>query len=212
MTPIIKDHDSEGGDMDLSSLSSSESFDPQPFQGLDSKPKTSSGPKIVRNDTIASKDLLSAKSSGTLREDDPNIIEKVVSRNAINDKTETAKSLEEKGLNLKRKAIPDYNNPAMNDPGAQFPEEYQMETDTGLVKVKTLRELNRLDSRHSIGSDATRKKSVKSETEPPQEHHDSGYDSEKLKKAIEKNKKEIENYHKHKTYVGFMSFLDKLFK
>lgn len=59
-------------------------------------------------------------------------------------RTESQKSLYEKGIESEI-PLPDLNNPQIHDP--IFPEEYRMETETGLVKVETLQSMGRIKSR-----------------------------------------------------------------
>ncbi|KAI5951119.1 TPO3 [Candida jiufengensis] len=65
------------------------------------------------------------------------------------EKTETKKSLKELGV-TKEKPPPEINDPPIEDP--IFPEEYHLETDTGLVSAKTLESLGRTisGSHHSV--------------------------------------------------------------
>lgn len=210
-----------GTDMELSSLSSTESFEPQAFTGVDPSveqptidheledeidPEPLSGNPVRPN----SEEILSVRSSNTLKKLDSNAIEKVLTHNAVEGNTETLESLKTRGLDLRKKAIPDYNNPAMHTDRSQFPEEYQIETETGLVKVKTLQSLNRLDTRVSLGSKPSTNQNMEAES-AHDEQRPVGYDEEKLKKAVDKNKKEIEKYQKHKHEKGIKGFMSRLF-
>ncbi|ODV63027.1 uncharacterized protein ASCRUDRAFT_79611 [Ascoidea rubescens DSM 1968] len=59
-------------------------------------------------------------------------------------KTETCDSLRRNGLNLNRKPVSDVVAPTSQSPNKSlFPEEYTIETETGLVKASTLYRLNR---------------------------------------------------------------------
>ncbi|SCV02944.1 LAMI_0H04236g1_1 [Lachancea mirantina] len=176
-------------DMELSPTLSSKSGDPQPYEGADDV--KASAPEM-----------------------DSNRIEQVMSHNAIEDKTETPDTLKREGLDLRKKALPDFNNPAMNADQSEFPEEYQIETDTGLVKVKTLQKLNRLESRGSAAS-ASKPSSPSKAADADaadEEEQKSPYDASKLQKAIHKNEKEINMYHHHHGYEKFINIMDKLFK
>ncbi|CDO94303.1 unnamed protein product [Kluyveromyces dobzhanskii CBS 2104] len=124
-------------------------------------------------------------------------VDDYVKESIVNGETDNIDSLKATKLNLEKKSIPGFNQPAME--GAEFPEEYEIETRTGLVKVSTLHKLNRLDTRVTTGSG---KKSAKENASS------SGYDNDKLKQCIDRNQKEIENYHKRS---GFKKFIDKLF-
>ncbi|QGN14694.1 protein YGR126W [Kluyveromyces marxianus] len=127
----------------------------------------------------------------------PRDVEEYVKENALIDDTESVTSLKASNIDLKKKAIPDFNQPAID--GAEFPEEYEVETRTGLVKVSTLHKLNRQDTRVTQHSS---KKGIEKEHEPH------GYNAEKLQKRIEQNQKEIDNYHNRS---GFKKLLDKIF-
>lgn len=70
-------------------------------------------------------------------------------------RTETYQSLHERGI-ASEIPQPDVINPPMNNP--IFPEEYRMETETGLVKIETLHSLGRVrsytsDEKHTLGSE-----------------------------------------------------------
>lgn len=198
---------------EVSSFSSIDSYQPQPFTGDQSPDKHA--------------DLYSPKSSSgsTVHQQDSNTIEKVVTHNAVNGYSETAESLKRAGLDPNKKALPDINNPITgNADTSQFPEEYRLETDTGLVKLKTLNDLSRKDTRVSIGSDGRiSKRSSRSghndntieqeldteETEKAQK--EATQDAQNLEHAIEKNKHNIDKFRKHKHEKGIKGFVHRLF-
>ncbi|CAG99245.1 uncharacterized protein KLLA0_E04709g [Kluyveromyces lactis] len=124
-------------------------------------------------------------------------VEDYVKDNVQKGETDSIDSLKATNLDLSKKAIPGFNQPIAE--GAEFPEEYEIETRTGLVKVATLHQLNRLDTRVTTHSS---KKSTK------EKNTSCGYDNDKLQKCIERNQKEIDSYHKKS---GFKKFIGKLF-
>lgn len=118
-------------------------------------------------------------------------VDEYIKDNIKNGETDSIESLKEENLDISKKSIPSYNIPASER--AEFPEEYEIETRTGLVKAETLHKLNRLDTR--ISTHSSKPESV-------------GSEEQKLRKCIEKNQKEIDNY-KHRS--GFRKFIGKLF-
>ncbi|AAS53693.1 AFR322Cp [Eremothecium gossypii ATCC 10895] len=76
--------------------------------------------------------------------------------------TETVKSLQEMGLSSE-KPIPDVNAPSTSA-GVIFPEEYTLETPTGLVKIATLVSLGRTGSAVPRGGSGTEPENDKGET------------------------------------------------
>lgn len=213
------EEDIASSDLELSSLSSSDSFEPKAFEGnpVELKRRETNSASSVSSSGNP-KDANSIRSNGTLRKQDSNVIEQIMTHNATEGRSETVDSLQRNGLNINQKAVPDYNNPAANFTNCEFPEEYQLETDTGLVKVQTLQKLNRLESRTSIRSGNSQRKSMRST--PSTDHSispsagrssNSGLDAEKLRKAVEKNKRQIDKYQKHKASGGLKKFLGKIF-
>ncbi|CAR24387.1 uncharacterized protein KLTH0F14696g [Lachancea thermotolerans CBS 6340] len=212
------DGDEASSELELSSLSSSDSFEPRAFEGPPSEIKSLEPEGSVQaSPSIDSKDFHRVKSNGTLRKQDSNAIEQIMTHNATEGRSETVESLKKNGLNLQKKAIPDINNPAANYKNCAFPEEYQMETDTGLVKAQTLHGLNRLESRTSGRSGASQKKSIRTANSTTNSDLASanntinGLDGEKLRRAVEKNQKKIDKYQKHKSSGGLRRFLGKIF-
>lgn len=211
---------SDGDFEDISSFSSIDSYKPEPFTGKlkDNKSDNehelvSDGPALLKNDTLMkvetngqdkTGDIQSRASSSTLRRNDSNAIEKVVTHNALNNNSETIESLQAKGLDINTKAIPDINAP-MTHSHSEFPEEYQMETDTGLVKIKTIETLKRQDTRVSATRVSTKESNANSK---PQEK---GLNATKLNQAVEKNRKELEKYQRHKKEKGVKGFFHRLF-
>lgn len=118
------------------------------------------------------------------------IVEEYIKDNVRNDDTESIQSLQEDKLDLNKKAIPGFNTYVPE--GSSFPEEYDIETRTGLVKVSTLQKLNRVETVPSTHS-----------TKKQQE-----LDPERLKKRIERNQKEID---KQKNPNKFQKFIKSLF-
>lgn len=202
---------------DISSFSSIDSYKPQPFTGFENGEEQGQGQLQEQGD------LVSRASTNTLSKPDSNAIEKVVTHNALSGNVETKESLQKEGLNLKDKSVPDINAPLTStSETAAFPEEYRIETQTGLVKLKTLNDLSRKDTRVSIGSNdkISRKStdkgnhSIKSGQESGQDEvlsSHSSYDPHNLENAIEKNKHEIEKYQKHKHEKGIKGFVHRLF-
>lgn len=197
---------------DISSFSSIDSYKPQAFTGFEGEQEN-----VQDHD-----DTLSRASSNTLRRPNSNAIEKVVTKNAVNDNVETKESLQKEGLDLKNKPIPDINAPVTAEAGdSVFPEEYRLETETGLVKLKTLDDLSRKNTRVSIGSDGRMsRKSSNKENASTASKNGSGdvvlsdetpYDAHNIHDAVEKNKHEIEKYQKHKHEKGLKGFVHRLF-
>ncbi|QLL33017.1 hypothetical protein HG536_0D05390 [Torulaspora globosa] len=193
---------------DISSISSVDSYQPEAFTGQDVQ-------------SFEHKSLAS-EGATTLGRRASNAIEKVVTHNALQGRAETADSLKKEGLNLKSKAIPDINDPISAGAAAtQFPEEYRIETQTGLVKLKTLTELSRNDTRASVGSSGKlSKKSSGRKTSDYEENQVGGdgksqgqayLNAHNLQQAIEKNKQAIQKYQKHKHEKGLKGFLHRLF-
>lgn len=206
---------------DISSFSSIDSYKPEPFTGVEA-----SSDKQALDDVH---DTRSHGSAATLQKATSNSIEKVVSRNAINGNVETAESLKKEGLDLKNKAIPDINAPInAGSDTAQFPEEYRIETETGLVKLKTLNDLSRNDTRVSVGSNGkisrkgssgqksaiskhsneTKSTHGKSDAEPVDP---SLYDAHNVEETVERNRQKIARYEKHKHEKGLKGFVHRLF-
>ncbi|CUS21872.1 LAQU0S04e02718g1_1 [Lachancea quebecensis] len=212
------DEDEASSELELSSLSSSDSFEPRAFEGPPSEFKSIASESSAQpSPSIDTKDFHPVKSNGTLRKQDSNVIEQIMTHNATEGRSETVESLKKNGLDLKKKAIPDINNPAANYKNCAFPEEYQMETDTGLVKAQTLHGLNRLESRNSGRSGASQKKSIRTGNSTTNSDSASasntinGLDGEKLRKAVEKNQKKIDKYQRHKASGGLRKFIGKIF-
>ncbi|CEP60317.1 uncharacterized protein LALA0_S01e07932g [Lachancea lanzarotensis] len=223
-----KEEDDLGSsELELSSLSSSDSFEPRAFEG---NPVDAKRPQVSKLPSAASRDFASEKSSLTLgggpetqEEASSNSslpdVDKVVTHNVKEGLSENVESLEEQGLNLRKKANPDINSPVALSSSTEFPEEYNLETETGLVKAVTLQQLNRLDSRTSVRSGQSQKKSLKSsiaslelpDATSVKSRTDNGLDSEKLRRAVEKNQKQIEKYQERKKKGGVKSFIAKIF-
>lgn len=189
---------------DISSISSVELYQPEAFTGEDVPLSGQKSP--------------GSEGDITLGRRASNAIEKVVTENALHGNAETAESLKEKGLNLKSKAIPDINDPiSASAVASQFPEEYRIETETGLVKLKTLTELSRKNTRVSVGSSGKLSRSSGKKT--PDNDVDQVLDDGKsqgqayinIQQAIEKNKQAIEKYQKHKNEKGLKGFFHRLF-
>lgn len=206
---------------DISSFSSIDSYKPEPFTGVETP-----------SDTHALDDVQDTRSRGsasTLQKPTSNSIEKVVSQNAIDGNAETAQELKKEGLDLKNKAVPDINAPInAGSDTAQFPEEYRIETETGLVKLKTLNDLSRNDTRVSVGSNGkisrkgsqgqksdisrhtneTKSTHGKSDAEPVDQ---SLYDPHNVEETVERNRQKIAKYQKHKHEKGLKGFVHRLF-
>lgn len=221
---------------DISSFSSIDSFQPEPFRGdLDNGEK----PVEIRNDpveiyaddvdmghtmisksdTLTSTDLKKKNSSHTLRNTDLSAVEKVVTHNALQDNVETVESLSQKGIGSINSNSIDINRPlTLNN--AEFPEEYNIETDTGLVKMKTIETLKRQSSRvSSVRSkpestkSAKSAKSTKSFASSITDTSPNTLTAQKLNQAVEKNRKELEKYQKQKEkpQKGIKGLFSKIF-
>lgn len=228
---------------DVSSFSSIDSYQPEPFTGkLEDSSERDPDTTLMKNDTIirqetrgsatttttagtgsTTRELNSKTSATTLQKHTSADIERVVTHNALNDHVETVESLAAMGLDGSRKSIPDINAPITMTKTSEFPEEYNIETDTGLVKMKTIETLRRQTSRVSSTN-----KSVKSKSESTKSGKSSKSTSsfksamtesnnqgqltaDKLNKAVEKNRKELEKYKKSKDQKGFKGFFTKMF-
>ncbi|CAB4252013.1 similar to Saccharomyces cerevisiae YGR126W Putative protein of unknown function [Maudiozyma barnettii] len=200
---------------DISSFSSVDSYKPEPFTGVeDGTKKNTTNNDLVRNDTVLSNrhsgeshnidrtgsrdhsDVHSKVSNTTLKKLDSNAVEKVVTHNALNDQSETVDSLRAKGSDLEKAALPDINSPLTHAPDdSKFPEEYAIETNTGLVKMKTIETLKKEDTRVSGGSTKEQEKN----------------EAARMQVTIEKNRKDIEKYQKHKKEKGVKGFFHRMF-
>lgn len=199
---------------EVSSFSSIDSYQPQAFTGPDGTSRQE------KNSDASSRG--SGKSGTTLDHRDSNEIDRAVTHNAINGTSETAESLKEAGLHPEKKAIPDINGPISEEHNnSQFPEEYRLETQTGLVKLKTLNELSRDDTRVSIGKNGKlSKKSSRTatigsngnqESSTEKAQAEASQNAENLEHVIEKNKHRIEKFEKHKHEKGLRGFVHRLF-
>ena len=233
---------------DVSSFSSIDSYRPEPFTGdLDNKGKMdttlANSDTIVRHDTKAtisstttsntvtttatarplkqstSQETKPNNSSNTLRKHTSRSVERMVTNNALMDNAETIESLTEKGLDGSQRLVPDINKPLNMTRTAEFPEEYNIETDTGLVKMKTIETLRRQTSRvstqksvksrnESIKSNKTSKSFASSLVDDPNEGK---LTAEKINKAVERNRRELEKRKKRKEQNGIKGFFSKLF-
>ncbi len=189
---------------------------------------------LVKNDTIIRHDtrgstatngthtptqgLNSKTSANTLQKQTSQSVERTMTHNALNDNVETVETLAAKGLDGTQKTVPDVNTPLTMTKTSEFPEEYNIETDTGLVKMKTIetlkRQTSRVSTQRSMKSKAESTKSGKSLssfksslTEPEQ----SQLTADKLNKAVEKNRKQLEKYNKAKESKGIKGFFSKMF-
>lgn len=83
---------------------------------------------------------------------------------------------------------PNINGPiSSTDEPAAFPQEYEVETDAGLVRQKTIQELHKIQTGEDIQANEEQ--------------------VNKLSKQVERNKKDIENYEKHKHEKNFFKKL-----
>lgn len=234
---------------DVSSFSSIDSYRPEPFTGdLDNNSKIDTtlmeSDTIVKHDTRTtvnstatnntttssattstplsqrrSQELNSMNSSNTLRKHYSRSVERRMTNNALKDNVESIESLAAKGLNGSQRIIPDINSPLTMTRTAEFPEEYNIETETGLVKMKTIETLRRQTSRvstqksvkskaESIKSNKTSKSFASSLVDDPNEGK---LTAAKLNKAVERNRKELEKMKKRKEQKGIKGFFSKLF-
>lgn len=189
------------------------------------------GPNLLRNDTIldeqqkrnlnnsGSRDINRSTSRGsgaadnsdvhskvsntTLKKLDSNAVERMITHNAVQNNSETVESLKKQGLGQKGAFLPDINSPLTHTSTHNaFPEEYQIETTTGLVKLKTIETMKNAEE---SGADSTKAKDdAKSENEGPTAE-------EKIQKAIARNQKDIEKYQRHKNSSGLMGMIHKIF-
>ncbi|KAG0663944.1 hypothetical protein C6P45_000729 [Maudiozyma exigua] len=206
---------------DISSFSSVDSYKPEPFTGTEDGVKNNAEmSKLIKNDTVITgnehthgtdqnfstiektksrdhSDVHSKVSNTTLKKLDSNAVERVVTHNALNDNSETVESLKAKNHELETAALPDINSPLSNASGGnQFPEEYGIETNTGLVKMKTIETLKREKTKESSSSDNTAAQNAT---------------NAKIETAVERNRKDIEKYQKHKHEKGVKGFFHRIF-
>ncbi|KAH3900923.1 uncharacterized protein SCDLUD_002383 [Saccharomycodes ludwigii] len=153
------------------------------------------------------------------KELDSNKLDKIISHNAIKGNVETKESLAKSGLNLNKAELDPLQETLSHGSNNEiFPEEYQLETKTGLVKMKTIEGLNRVTTsttpQSSINTDIDGlmydndlgdedQISIKQESHIPK-----GINEEQIEKVVERNKKEIEKYQEQKHHHGFRKFLD----
>lgn len=166
-----------------------------------------------------SQKLNSKNSSNTLGKQSSHFVERAVTNNALGDNVETVESLAAKGLDGSQKIVPDINNPLTMTKTAEFPKEYTIETDTGLVKLKTIETLRRQTSRvstqrslksrtESMRSNKSSKSFASSLVDNPDDGH---LTAAKLNKAVERNRKELEKMKKRKEQKGIKGFFSKIF-
>ena len=221
---------------DISSFSSVDSYKPEPFTGTEDGVKHDTDmSNLMKDDTVVSgnqdmykkdpdsstiektrsrdhSDVHSKVSNTTLKKLDSNAVERVVTHNALNDNSETVESLRAKDNQLREAALPDINSPLSHTSGGnQFPEEYGIETNTGLVKMKTIETLKKEKSRTS----SSRHARYDDESDLTQHSSDAAAQqaatNAKLETAIERNRKDIENYQKHKHEKGVKGFFHRIF-
>lgn len=238
MTTVSSSTDTEFDD--VSSFSSVDSYKPEPFTGTEDgvHPQQQEGNGLIRNDTVLdgersvdnstsrdinrstsstrstasthgpdNSDVHSRVSNTTLKKLDSNAVERMISHNAVQNNSESVEALKKEGLGRKGSYLPDINTPLTHtSTHAAFPEEYQIETTTGLVKLKTIETMKNTadaaeepkDKNAKDNSDAT------SEDEGPSRE-------ERIRSAIERNKKDIEKYQKHKDATGLMGMIHRIF-
>lgn len=224
---------------DVSSFSSIDSYKPEPFTGnyIDNPERDAVDTTLMKNDTIirhdtrttmgstntnatqtAAQEPKKKTSTHTLQTQTSRDVERTVTHNAMNDNVETVESLAAQGLAGNQTAPPDINAPLTMSKTSEFPEEYNIETDTGLVKMKTIETLKRQTSRVSTQKSMKSKaesttsgrsfSSFKSSlTDPPQNQ----LTADKLNKAVEKNRKQLDKYKKGKESKGIKGFFSNLF-
>lgn len=223
---------------DVSSFSSIDSYKPEPFTGnyTENPEKDVVDTTLMKNDTIIRHDTRTTMgstntnathttaqepkkktSTHTLQTQTSHDVEKTVTHNALNDNVETVESLAAQGLDGTQKVQPDINAPLTMSKTSEFPEEYNIETDTGLVKMKTIETLKRqssMSTQRSMKSKAESTTSGKSFssfksslTDPPQNQ----LTADKLNKAVEKNRKQLDKYKKGKESKGIKGFFSNLF-
>lgn len=221
---------------DISSFSSVDSYKPEPFTGTEDGVKNDTDmSNLIKNDTVVSdnkhihakdpdssiiektrsrdhSDVHSKVSNTTLKKLDSNAVERVVTHNALNDNSETVESLRAKDYQLREAALPDINSPLSHASGGnQFPEEYGIETNTGLVKMKTIETLKKQKSRTSSSKHTGNDEESKSTQASSEAATEQAATNAKLETAIEKNRKDIETYQKHKHEKGVKGFFHRIF-
>lgn len=210
---------------DISSFSSVDSYKPEPFTGTEDGIKNNAEmSNLIKNDTVITgnehthgkdqdsstiektksrdhSDVHSKVSNTTLKKLDSNAVERVVTHNALNDNSETVESLKAKNQELEAAVLPDINSPLSNATGGnQFPEEYGIETNTGLVKMKTIETLKREKTKESSSSNNTAEQNAAQNAA-----------NAKIETAVERNRKDIEKYQKHKHEKGVKGFFHRIF-
>ncbi|CCF57185.1 hypothetical protein KAFR_0C01920 [Kazachstania africana CBS 2517] len=214
---------------DISSFSSIESYKPEPFvgQGIarentdelefqsnlkDAQSHTSEKfqeeqvdplKQVQTNDSFwsfRSVSNTSRTSSKNLKKQRSRDIERIVTQNAMLGKAETVDSLRATGLDLTKRAVPDINSPISHE--SKLIDESKFETDTGLIKTKTLETLNRSNTRNS----SSKRKILGNDNS-----NTSGLDPERMNMVVERNRKKLEKYQQHKKEKGLKGFFYKIF-
>ncbi|CCE62961.1 hypothetical protein TPHA_0D03250 [Tetrapisispora phaffii CBS 4417] len=194
--------DSENFD-DVSSFNSDNSYTPQEFIG-DTLGKESSTKMDDRASHLshAIKETRSGTSdNNTIKPVTSNDVHRIVSRNIMDNNVESEEALKTQLTNMESRRA-DIILPASMEGNSNFPEEYTMETTTGLVPVKTLEDIKK---KKTIDSENSRKSLVSSELKASKSNNtvksrnEGGLNPAKLNAAVEKNKEELEKYQHHKT-------------
>lgn len=116
-------------------------------------------------------------------------------------KTETAQSLQELGLTSSR-PLPPVNIPTLrNNERPEFPEEYTLETQTGLVPVTSLRQVRSRSGSGSGGAFGDPLGRLMSKPTKLHTHHEGGSDENSAASSVEKEKEDAE------CQVEFVTFL-----
>ncbi|CCH41572.1 Polyamine transporter 3 [Wickerhamomyces ciferrii] len=120
------------------------------------------------------------------------------------DHRDKEESLQELEKSITKDHIPrhDVVNPSGHEENAFFPEEYQVETETGLVRSTTALSLQRSRSR------VQPMQSGDDNSKPAEPINTTGLTKEKLDKAVERNRKSLE---KNKNGKGFFHKLKSIF-
>lgn len=213
---------------DVSSFSSVDSYQPEPFMG----------PQVMEEDKSAVGESFSSSRVGS-GSGSISSYKTALRGDEYPSKPKIAVGVEKPrygGLRTGSSSLPDINRPLSYTPDGQLlPDEYNMETDTGLVNVKSLENLRKKHSRASstLGSPhmVQDSRSIRSRQGSPNiqsKYHDSlsatlslasslesskseVLNPEKLNRAIERNKRQIEKYQRRKREKGLKGFVHRIF-
>lgn len=182
---------------ELSSFNSENSFVPKEFTGNG----VANGAGHMSYDDGHVIDVSKTKSGTsetcTIKASTSNDIERIVTKNALENNVETTESLKRAVSRLSKTGANNVLSVSQEN-NSVFPDGYRIETTTGLVPVKTIEEMRKTRSAVSGAPEApeTAKKNA------------NGYlHEDKIILQVERNRHEIEQYEKHKHETNFVKKL-----